>query len=100
MRDVKPGITGLAQVTLTYSGKPQQGSDVEQHADELTDPCRLDEIAAGAEADDMRIKLLYDLPYVAALEKFSSYISLEFYCIAQTPLVMLRGLSKRRGQAR
>ena len=25
MRDVKPGITGLAQITLSYTGKPYPG---------------------------------------------------------------------------
>ena len=28
MRDVKPGITGLAQVNLGYTGKPLAGSQI------------------------------------------------------------------------
>ena len=45
----------------------------------------------GALADDLRAKLLYDLAYTAALEKFSTYIQAELKVLALTPIVLLRG---------
>lgn len=93
MRDCKPGITGLAQVSLTYSGGAPAGSRVAALANSLTNPYGF-EAARGALADDMRTKLLFDLAYVAALERFSTYIITELWIIVQTPLIMLRGLGR------
>jgi lipopolysaccharide/colanic/teichoic acid biosynthesis glycosyltransferase len=93
MRGVKPGITGLAQVSLGYSGHPLAGSPVNQHLADLTNPYKLDQ-AEGALADDMRIKLLYDLAYVAALDDFSTYIRTELLVLLKTPMVMLAGLGR------
>ena len=42
----------------------------------------------------MRTKLLFDLAYVASLERFSTYIVVELWVILQTPLIMLRGLGR------
>ena len=93
MRDCKPGITGLAQVSLTYSGSAPAGSRVAALANSLTNPFGFDE-ARGALADDMRTKLLFDLAYVASLERFSTYLTTELWIIVQTPLIMLRGLGR------
>jgi hypothetical protein len=46
--------------------------------------------AEDALADHMRVKLLYDLAYVAALENLGTFVPLELSILAQTPLVMLR----------
>jgi lipopolysaccharide/colanic/teichoic acid biosynthesis glycosyltransferase len=93
MRDCRPGITGLAQVSLTYSGGAPAGSRVASLANSLTNPFGFD-AARGALADDMRTKLLFDLAYVASLERFSTYIAMELWIIVQTPLIMLRGLGR------
>lgn len=93
MRDCKPGITGLAQVSLTYSGGAPEGSPVAALANSLTNPYGLEE-ARGALADDMRTKLLFDLAYVASLERFTTYIAMELWIIVQTPLIMLRGVGR------
>lgn len=87
-RDVKPGITGLAQVSLGYTGAPPPGSEVAKLAESLINPFGLPE-AEGALADDMRIKLLYDLAYAAALEDLWAYLRLELFIIFKTPVVML-----------
>ena len=43
-------------------------------------------------ADDMRIKLLYDLAYSAATEDLRTFLPLELGIMLKTPLVMLRAL--------
>lgn len=93
MRGVKPGITGFAQVNLGYSGRPLPGTEIAALAPLITNPYHL-ERAAGAEADDMRVKLLYDVAYAAALEHFWAFLRMELAILAKTPLVMLRGLGR------
>jgi lipopolysaccharide/colanic/teichoic acid biosynthesis glycosyltransferase len=89
MRGVKPGLTGLAQVTLGYTGRPLPGSKIEALLGSLTNPFKIRE-AVGALADDMRIKVLYDFAYVAALEDLFSFLRLESWILLQTPLAVLR----------
>jgi len=93
LHGVPPGITGLAQVSLGYSGHALPGSPIALHEPSLTNPWHLKQ-ARGAPADDMRLKLLYDLAYVAALEHFWSWLRLELAIILRTPWVMLRGLGR------
>jgi lipopolysaccharide/colanic/teichoic acid biosynthesis glycosyltransferase len=93
MRDVKPGITGLAQVSLGYSGRAPEGSAAAAFEESLTNPFKLDE-AEGAEADDMRMKMLFDLAYAASLESLPSFLRMELGVIFKTPLVMVRGLGR------
>jgi len=93
MRDCKPGITGLAQISLTYSGRAPEDSPLAHVESSLLNPYGF-EAARGALADDMRTKLLFDLAYVAGLEHFSTFIATELSIIWQTPLVMLRGLGR------
>ena len=89
MRDVKPGITGLAQISLGYTGEIPPGSEIAELASTLQNPYKLDE-TKGSLADDMRIKLLYDLAYTASLERFDTFIRTELGIIFKTPLVMIR----------
>jgi lipopolysaccharide/colanic/teichoic acid biosynthesis glycosyltransferase len=93
MRNVKPGITGLAQISLGYSGSAPEGSPITQFKEALTNPFKL-EGADDAEADDMRLKMLFDLAYTATLEKFATFLTTELTVIAKTPIVMLKGLGR------
>jgi lipopolysaccharide/colanic/teichoic acid biosynthesis glycosyltransferase len=93
MRNVKPGITGLAQVSLGYTGSAPDDSEVRRHLETLTNPFQLEE-AANATADDMRLKMLFDLAYSAALEHFSSFLRTELGVLLKTPWVMIRGLGR------
>jgi lipopolysaccharide/colanic/teichoic acid biosynthesis glycosyltransferase len=93
MRNVKPGITGLAQISLGYSGKAPDGSPINEFKEALTNPFKLDG-ADDAEADDMRMKMLFDLAYSANLEQLSNYMAMELKIIAKTPFVMLRGVGR------
>jgi len=89
MRDVKPGITGLAQINLSYTGKPFPDSHLAKYEQDLTNPFKM-EGTEDALADHMRIKLLYDLAYTASLERFDTYLRTELGIIFKTPLVMLK----------
>ncbi len=93
MRDIKPGVTGLAQVSLGYTGRAPRHSEVAAFEDKLTNPFGFEE-AEGAEADDMRMKLLFDLAYSASLESLSTYLYTELTVIGRTPMVMVLGLGR------
>jgi lipopolysaccharide/colanic/teichoic acid biosynthesis glycosyltransferase len=93
MRDVKPGITGLAQISLGYSGRAIEQSEIAAFEAAIVNPFKLEE-AEGAEADGMRMKLLFDLAYAAALESFPAFLRMELMIILKTPLVMVMGLGR------
>ena len=87
-RLVRPGITGLAQVSLDYLGRMPADSALTHLKDTLLNPFKLDELD-GSLADDMRTKLLFDLAYAARLEEFWSFIRTDLEIIVRTPGVML-----------
>lgn len=89
----KPGLTGLAQVNLGYTGAIPKWSALWGLADTLQNPYEL-EAAEGALADDMRAKLLYDLAYVVALEEFGRWLRTEVGVLLATPIVMLKQLGE------
>ena len=93
MRDVKPGVTGLAQVSLGYEGRAMKESEIAAFEAAIVNPFQLEE-AEGAEADGMRMKLLFDLAYAAALEDFPAFLRMELGIIVKTPLVMVMGLGR------
>jgi lipopolysaccharide/colanic/teichoic acid biosynthesis glycosyltransferase len=90
MRMVKPGITGLAQVELSYTGEMSKSSELRKYTDQLLNPFKMDE-AEGALADDMRTKLLYDFAYSVRLEDFRTFLETDVGIILRTPLVMILG---------
>ena len=89
MRDVKPGITGLAQLNLTYNGRAPAGSEIARLQGDIVNPFKIDQ-AHEALADGMRLKLLYDLAYSATLDDLGTYVRTEAAIIFGTPVTMLR----------
>jgi lipopolysaccharide/colanic/teichoic acid biosynthesis glycosyltransferase len=95
MRDLRPGITGLAQVSLGYSGETLAHSvlsrfetDASAVFKDMMNPFKV-EGAENAFADNMRMKLLYDLAYSAATESPRAFIPLELSILIRTPIVMI-----------
>jgi lipopolysaccharide/colanic/teichoic acid biosynthesis glycosyltransferase len=87
MRLLKPGITGLAQISLSYSGQLQEGSNLAQLKATLINPFEI-ENADDSQADDMRTKMLYDFAYSVAMEDFWEFLRMDLEIIFKTPLVM------------
>jgi lipopolysaccharide/colanic/teichoic acid biosynthesis glycosyltransferase len=87
MRAVKPGITGLAQVSLSYSGRMLEDSSLARLKETLINPFALEGVE-DSEADDMRTKMIYDFAYAASLESFREFLRTEVSILAKTPLVM------------
>ncbi len=87
MRLIKPGITGLAQVSLSYSGRMDEDSDLAQLKKTLVNPFELDGVE-DSEADDMRTKMLFDFAYSVSLEDFWAFLRTDLSIIFRTPLVM------------
>ncbi len=93
LRGVKPGLTGLAQVHLGYTGAIPEENKLWGLRHTLQNPFGLKE-AEGALADDLRAKLLYDLAYAASLERMSTYVTTELGVLLRTPLVMIKKLGE------
>lgn len=87
-RLVRPGITGLAQVSLDYLGRIPADSEIAHLKDTLVNPFKLEGVEDSI-ADDMRTKLLYDLAYAARLEDFWTFLKTDLEVLIRTPLVML-----------
>ncbi|MEE2901789.1 MAG: sugar transferase [Myxococcota bacterium] len=90
-RLTKPGLTGLAQVTLNYDGSLAEGNDSQVEALRMMQPKDPDPESKTASFGN---KLLYDLAYSAMLENTKEAIKQDIKIIVKTPIVMLL----RRGQ--
>lgn len=89
----RPGLTGLAQVQLGYTGSLLDWSSLWGLGATLRNPFDVSG-AEGALADDMRTKLLYDLAYIASLESFTGFLRTDLGILLRTPLVMVRKLGE------
>lgn len=87
IRGVKPGITGLAQVSLGYSGRLHSDHPLHNMKEVITNPFELDGMEDSL-ADDMRTKMLFDFAYSAALGKFRTFLWMDIKIILKTPVVM------------
>ena len=87
MRLIKPGLTGLAQISLGYSGRMKKHSGLQRLRDTLLNPFGLDGVEDST-ADDMRTKMLYDFAYSAYLESFWQFVRTDMDVVLKTPIVM------------
>jgi len=87
MRLIKPGITGLAQVELSYTGRMRKGDRLARVKDTLLNPFDLEGVEDSV-ADDMRTKMLYDFVYSAYLESFWEFFRTDVGILFKTPYVM------------
>lgn len=90
VRDIKPGITGLAQVNLNYTGRMNETHPLYTHKEALTNPYELPETIDSL-ADDMRTKVLFDHAYSAFRENLWMFLKFEFLIIFRTVYVMISG---------
>jgi lipopolysaccharide/colanic/teichoic acid biosynthesis glycosyltransferase len=90
-RLVKPGLTGLAQVTLNYDGSLADGTSDQVEALRMLQTKPKD---GDRDTHSFGNKLLYDLAYSATLENTKEAIKTDIRIILKTPLIMLM----RRGQ--
>lgn len=90
VRNMKPGITGLAQIHLNYEGELTPHHTLYPMKKLLTNPYKKakdeDSVMKG-----MRTKMLFDSAYSASMSKLSTYLTTEITIILQTPIVMLFG---------
>ena len=86
MRNVKPGITGLAQVSLSYSGGALDSTPSSTSSEPLTKEQQL--------AADFQSKLLYDMIYKSSMRNVGSFLVTELWIIVKTPLTMIRGTGR------
>ncbi len=82
-RFLKPGITGLAQVSLAYDGNVTETSSVFPIPQDASCEDGPESMTRG-----MRMKFLYDMAYSSALENFLSFLKIDLYIMLKTPLVM------------
>jgi lipopolysaccharide/colanic/teichoic acid biosynthesis glycosyltransferase len=85
-RYIKPGITGLAQVSLSYAGGFKREDDNDPVKRSLVHgrpEKNEDEITVG-----MRTKFIYDMVYSSALERFTSFLVTDLSIMVKTPIVM------------
>ena len=91
-RDVKPGITGLAQVSLSYSGdfldKDSPYKDLLGSAPPQDDRALSSSNVTGT-SKELANKLLLDVAYALTLETFWSFLWMELRVIWMTPQVIL-----------
>lgn len=92
-RGIKPGITGLAQVSLSYSGGLIEGGALEETLEEDDEFEReySGVFVQGVAADrtELSNKLLLDVAYSLACENYWEFVRMEFFVLLATPRAML-----------
>jgi len=93
MRLIKPGITGLAQISLNYDGSfdrtQEQSAALEQFLTGMDIP---DDVLKGVGGSRQAFanKLLFDFAYSAILENPIECLKTDLEVIVKTPLIMLK----------
>ncbi len=86
-RYMKPGITGLAQVSLSYGGQLKADNGLTPLIS-LVDRPPAESLEEAKVTEGMRIKFLYDMLYASALERYTSFLVTDLRIMLKTPIVM------------
>jgi lipopolysaccharide/colanic/teichoic acid biosynthesis glycosyltransferase len=89
MRLVKPGLTGLAQIKLSYDGGLDTNNRESKELARFLDGIHIRGLGDKA-SRNFANKLLYDLSYSAILENPRGWAKTDLEIIVKTPLVMLK----------
>ena len=98
MRLIKPGLTGLAQITLGYDGSVGPDANLSPGLARFMQKLK-DEDADDGESGTLNTrmfgnKLMFDLSYSAIMENPVEGVRTDLEILVKTPIVMIKGMGR------